>query len=105
MPDYKEVNRKRDMAESLIQSVRDMDLGLMESKHFSIAAAVQNTTLEAIHFVWAENTLYLTVPELGTHLKEYPEGWLVGLLTYVVDSWVATGNVEHAKALQDYGLL
>lgn len=107
MPDYNEVDKKREMADSLLESLRKMDLGEEVGKGLSIESAVGNVGLDAIAFIWQENLMKDRRArfQLMDHLDTYPKGLLATTLRYVVDSFVALGNVDKKKALNDFGLL
>lgn len=107
MPDYSEVDRKRELASDFLSSMAKMDLGDTESKGISIEAGVGNVGLEAITFLWQENIMKdrKSRGAFMDHIDEYPQGFLAQTVRYVMNSWVKTGTVDRKQALKDFGLL
>ena len=107
MPNYKEVDRLREMAEAYLQDMIKMDLRLIESNGISIEAGVKNIGLDAITFIWQENIMKDRKIRLSffDHMDEYPDGFFVETLRYVADQWVAMGRTTRKKAYSDFGLI
>ncbi len=107
MPDYREVDKKRELASEFLSSMAKMDLGEMESRGISIEDGVGNVGLEAITFLWQENIMKDRKSRgvFMDHVDEYPQGFLAQTVRYVMNSWVQMGRVDRKKALKDFGLL
>ncbi|MBP9670015.1 hypothetical protein KBD75_01290 [Candidatus Woesebacteria bacterium] len=107
MPDYREVDTKRELASVFLSSMAKMDLGEIESRGISIEAGVGKIGLEAITFLWQENIMKdrKSRGAFMDHIDEYPHGFLAQTVRHVMNSWVSMGRVERKQALKDFGLL